>query len=135
MTQWLSQKRAKDVRTITWMPGVIFLRVFRAIEKLGGRPVARIDGGGGGGCGTPKSGPSGLKKWTFLNLTPLPSYKNPNFGPLLWLKVDLLADLGVRIPPPPGYGPAWGKVEEYPFGDEEVIVTTTKNFLKIKFSA
>ena len=70
------------------------------------RPVARIDLGG---CRTPKSGLFGPKKWTFLNLTPLPSYKNPHFWPTLWQKVDLLADFG---PHPPGYGPGLKQYHE-----------------------
>ena len=37
---------------------------------------------GGFIAGPPKCGPFGPKKWTFFNLTPLPSYKNPIFGPL-----------------------------------------------------
>ena len=44
------------------------------------KPVARI----ALGCGT-------SKKWTFLNLTPLPLLQKPHFWPILWLKVDLLA--------------------------------------------
>ena len=47
-----------------------------------------------GGAGPPKSGPFGPKKWTFLNLTPLTLLQKPHFWPTLWLKVDLLADLG-----------------------------------------
>ena len=50
------------------------------------RPVARIDLGG---AGPPKGGP-------FWTSPPYPSCKNP----ILWLKVDLLADLGGCIVPP-----------------------------------
>ena len=53
------------------------------------RPVARIDGGGGGrGAGPQKGGP-------FWTSPPYPSCKNP----ILWLKVDLLADLGLHRTP------------------------------------
>ena len=61
-----------------------------------------------GGAGPQKSGPFGPKKWTFLNLTPLTLLQKPHFWPTLWLKVDLLADLGgaSHPPHPPGYRPA-----------------------------
>ena len=36
------------------------------------------------------------KSGLFWTSPPLPSYKNPIFWPTLWLKVDLLADLGLR---------------------------------------
>ena len=49
------------------------------------RPVARIDWGG---AGSQKGGP-------FWTSPPYPSCKNP----ILWLKVDLLADLGVHRTP------------------------------------
>ena len=72
----------------------------------GSRPVARIDFGG---CGTPKKWTFWTQKVDFLNLTPLTLIQKPHFWPTLWLKVDLLADLGggVRRTPrtPPGYGP------------------------------
>ena len=55
--------------------------------------------GGEEGAGPPKSGPFGPKKWTFLSLTPLTLLQKPHFWPTLWLKVDLLADLGVRHTP------------------------------------
>ena len=66
----------------------------------GCRPVARIDFGGVRRAGPPKSGPFGPKKWTFLNLTPLTLLQKPHFWPTLWLKVDLLADLGGASHPP-----------------------------------
>ena len=53
---------------------------YKDLENSVGKPVARIEGGGG--AGPTKSGPFGPKKWTFLNITSLPSYKNPIFGPL-----------------------------------------------------
>ena len=43
-----------------------------------------------------------------LNLTPLNLLQTPHFWLILWLKVDLLADLGVRHTlHPPGYGPVY----------------------------
>ena len=45
----------------------------------------------------PKSG--------LLNLTPLTLLQKLHFWPILWLKVDLLADWGASYPP--GYGPGW----------------------------
>ena len=52
------------------------------------------------GAGPPKSGP-------FEPHLPQPSYKKPHFWPTLWIKVDLLADLGwcVSPPPPPPHPP------------------------------
>ena len=48
----------------------------------------------------------------FLNLTPLTLLQKPHFWPTLWLKVDLLADLGGCVAPPhplaTGLGEAWG---------------------------
>ena len=46
----------------------------------------------------------------FLDLTPLTLLQKPHFWPILWLKVDLLPDLGgcVAPPHPPGYGPGFG---------------------------
>ena len=46
-------------------------------------------------------------KWTFLNLAILTLLQKPHFWSTLWLKVDLLADLGDCVAPctPPGYGP------------------------------
>ena len=61
---------------------------------------------------TPNSGPFGPKKWDFLNLTTstflqnkTKTKKKKHIRPSLCLKVDLLADLGWYIIPPPGYGP------------------------------
>ena len=58
-------------------------------------PVARIDFGR---CRTPKV--------DFLNLTPFILLQKPQFWLILWLKVDLLVDLGGCHTPctPPGYG-------------------------------
>ena len=42
---------------------------------------------GGGGVRYPQ-------KVDFFNLTPLTFLQKPHFWPTLWLKVDLLADLG-----------------------------------------
>ena len=56
----------------------------------GGAAIARINFGG---CGTPK-------KVDFLNLTPLTLQQKPHFWPILWLKVDFLADLGGCVAPP-----------------------------------
>ena len=56
------------------------------------RPVARIHFGG---CKTPKSGRFWPKKWTFWTSPLSTLLLKPNFWTILWLKVDLLADLGV----------------------------------------
>ena len=69
------------------------------------RPVARIDLGG---CRTPKSGPFGPKKWTFWTSPPLILLQKTHFWPILWLKVDLLGDLGWCVAPPhPPWLRAW----------------------------
>ena len=73
------------------------------------RPVARIDwGGGGGGAGPQKSGPFGPKV-DFFEPHPLTLLQKPHFWTTLWLKVDLLANLGgpSHPPHPPGYGPVY----------------------------
>ena len=64
---------------IKGQPFFLLLLLFFSI-----RPVARIDLGG---CGTPKKG-------LFWTSPPLPSYKKHHFWPILWPKVELLADLG-----------------------------------------
>ena len=53
-----------------------------------------------GGCGTTKCGPFGPKKWTIWTV-PLILLQKPHFWPILWLKVDLLADEGCIAPPAP----------------------------------
>ena len=66
-----------------------------------------------GGAGPPKSGPfwPQSQRWTFWTSPPLTLLQKPHFWSILWLKVDLLADLGgggcvaPTAPPPPGYGP------------------------------
>ena len=45
-------------------------------------------------------GGAGPSKVDFLNLTPLTLLQKPHFWVTLWLKVDLLADLGWCITPP-----------------------------------
>ena len=55
-----------------------------------------------GGAGPPKMD-SWIQKWTFWTF-PLNPLQKPQLWPILWLKVDLLADLGWCITSP-GYGP------------------------------
>ena len=52
------------------------------------RPVARIDFWGG----------AGPPKVDFFEPHPLTLLQKPHFWPTLWLKVDLLADLGGATP-------------------------------------
>ena len=73
----------------------VFIKNALHLEEI--RPIVRINLGG---CGTPKN-------WTFLNLTPLRLLQKPHFWPILWLNVDLLADLGGAshpCNPPPTMG-------------------------------
>ena len=60
------------------------------------RPVARIDFGG---WGAPKKWTFWITKVDLLNLTPLTLLQKPNFWPILWLKVDLSANLEGCIAP------------------------------------
>ena len=63
-------------------------------------PVARIDFGE----------VQDPQKVVFLNLTPLNLLQKPHFWSIFWLKVDLLADLGVHHPP--SYGPGLLKIDQ-----------------------
>ena len=58
-----------------------------------------------GGVGPPKVDLFGPKKWTFWTSLPLTLLQNPHFWPILWLKVELLADVGgvLHLPHPPCY--------------------------------
>ena len=69
--------------------GVSFF--FFVSQSVGCRPVARIDFRG---WRTPKKYTFWTQKVDFLNLTPLTFLQKPHFWPILWLKVDLLADFG-----------------------------------------
>ena len=63
------------------------------------RPVARIDWGGGGVRDSPKVDLLTQKVDLFLTSPPLTLLQKPHFWPTLSLKVDLLADWGVRRTP------------------------------------
>ena len=60
-----------------------------------------------GGAEPPKSGPFGPKKWTFLNLTPLPSYKNPIFVHFVAKSGPVGRFGGVHHTPAPPWLRAW----------------------------
>ena len=47
-----------------------------------------------GRCGTPQKWTFRTQKVDFLNLTPSTLPQKPHFWPTLWVKVDLLPDLG-----------------------------------------
>ena len=64
-----------------------------------------------GGAGPPKSGPFGPPKVDFFNLTPLTLRQKPHFWSILWLKVDLLADLGGASHP---LHPPWLRACSFP---------------------